>query len=156
MPTPVTISLPGEVSPSLASELAEDLGTYPLVEHQGGERGVGEVAHVAVFATIAILTGGMLEAFGTSAVERLMRAMQRLRQSARLGDADIRLVDEINQIVVVLDRRTAGDERAIRSLLAQERDVFKPQVELHWNAAVGRWQASMPSTADSAMTDSHH
>jgi hypothetical protein len=43
--------------------------------------------------------------------------------------------------VIVLSAQAIADDRAMSALIAQERHVFQPDVELHWDPADGRWQA---------------
>jgi hypothetical protein len=99
---------------------------------------------------MGVFVGGILEEFGAEAAKRLMRAFGRLQRSTnRAGSADLRLVDEENDVVIVLSPQAIVDERAMAALVAQERDVFQSDVELHWNPQSGRWQAHRPNNTES-------
>jgi hypothetical protein len=141
MPTTVAITLPFPAAPGLADELSEDLGVYPQIE--GHARGVDPTAPGIVVATaLGLFVSGMIQQFGAAAADRLMSAFGRLGPMAhRTNHRNIRLVDEGRSIVIILSPEAIDDERAMTALIAQERDLFQPETELHWNADSGRWQA---------------
>jgi hypothetical protein len=144
MPAPtVAITLPFPPPSRLADELSEDLGVHPHIDQ--GERAIDPTTPGIVVATaLGLFLSGMIQQFGAEAANRLLRGFARLRRTARPGDAQaIRLLDEANDVVIVLGPQ-AMTEPAMAALLAQERDVFLPGVEFHWNPGTGRWQASHP------------
>ena len=143
MPATVAITLPFPPPSRLADELSDDLGVHPHIDQ--GERAVDPTAPGIVVATaLGLFLSGVIQQFGAAAANHLLRGLARLRRTARRGDAqDIRLLDEANDVVIVVGPE-AMTEAAMAALLAQERDVFLPGVELHWNPGTGRWQASHP------------
>jgi hypothetical protein len=140
MPTTVAITLPAPAPPGLADELSEDLGVYPSIEDS--TRGVDPASAGVVVATaLGLFVSGMIQQFGAEAANRLMRGFGRLRRAAHESDHhDIKLVDEVDNIVIVVSAEAIADDRAMAALLARERQVFRPDVELHWDPAGGRWQ----------------
>jgi hypothetical protein len=146
--TTVAITLPFPAPPGLADELSEDLGVYPHIDEN--TRGVDPATVGIVVATaMGVFVGGMIEEFGAQAAERLMRALGRLQRSSNRTDpADLRLVDEENDVVIVVSPQAIADVHAMAALVAQERDVFQPGVELHWNLDSGRWHAQRPDRAE--------
>jgi hypothetical protein len=98
-----------------------------------------------VATALGLFVSGMVQQFGAEAANRLMEGLSRLRRSGRTnGDHDIRLVDEANNLVIVVSSKAIADERAMAALVAQERHVFVPDVELHWDPDDGRWRARRP------------
>jgi hypothetical protein len=144
MPTTVAIALPLPAPSGLADELSEDLGVYPHIEENA--RVIDPVtAGIVVSTALGVFVGGMIEEFGAEAAMRLTRALGRLQRSThRTSPADLRLVDEENDIVIVVSPQAIADTRAMAALVAQERDVFQPNVELRWNSHSGRWHAHRP------------
>lgn len=96
-----------------------------------------------VATALGLFVSGMIQQFGAEAANHLVRGFGRLRRSARLANHhDIRLVDEADNIVIVLSAAAIADDRAMTALIAHERHVFQPDVELHWDPTDSRWQAA--------------
>jgi hypothetical protein len=150
MPATVAITLPFPVPPHLADELSEDLGVHPHIDQR--VRAIDPTAPGIVVATaLGLFASGMIQQFGAEAANRLMRGLARLRRSAgQAGQQDLELIDEANDIVIHLGPEAIGDERAMAALVAQERDVFRPGVQLRWNPDIARWQASLPDQQTTA------
>lgn len=144
MPATVAITLPCQVPPGLADELSEDLGVHPHIDHR--ERTLDPTAPGIVVATaLGLFVSGLVQQFGAEAANRLMRGFGRLRRSAGTsGQQDLMLVDEANDVIIHLGPEAIADQRAMTALLAQERDVFRPGVQLRWNPELARWQARFP------------
>lgn len=74
-----------------------------------------------------------------------MRGLKRLGAlSYQTRNKGIKLIDEENNIVIAWSPQAIADVRAVTALIAQERDVFYPNVELYWNPDSGRWHAHHP------------
>jgi hypothetical protein len=144
MPATVAITLPCPVPPGLADELSEDLGVHPHIDHR--VRALDPTAPGIVVATaLGLFVSGLVQQFGAEAANRLMRGFARLRRSADTpGQQDLLLVDEANDVMIHLGPEAIADQRAMAALLAQERDVFQPGVQLRWNPEFARWQARFP------------
>ena len=144
MPATVIITLPFQVPPRLADELSEDFGVYPHIDQS--VRALDPTAPGIVVATaLGLFVSGVIQQFGTEAANRLMRGFARLRRSSgNSRQQDLTLIDEANDVVIHLSPEAIADQRAMAALVAQERNVFQPGVQLHWNPDIARWQARLP------------
>ena len=144
MPATVDITLPCPVPPGLADELSAELGVHPHINHR--PRAIDPTAPGIVVATaLGLFVSGLVQQFGAEAANRLMRGFGRLRRSAgSSGHQNLLLVDEANDVLIHLGPEAIADQRAMAALMAQERDVFRPGVQLRWNPELARWQARFP------------
>jgi hypothetical protein len=137
----ISIVLPYRAPADLSDRLYRDIGTYPEIEDP--VRSLDQLpGYAMVVTTLSAFIGGLAGQFGAAAAARLQRLFATLRDTAPQPLPEIRLVDAAGGAVVVVDVQTLADERAMRSLLTMERDVFQSDVELRWDRRAGRWRAS--------------